>query len=418
MPLHNSSNRLLACLLPLLVPVSSLVIADEDPSKSSASYEFPGWDRKWVGTLGNKQVEVSLTRVGDQISGTYCYQPCTLKTRTQLALTGRMSGGGAELAERDNGKGNAITGLWQIESNRDGFVGKWKSPSGAQFLGLDLRPDMTGFKEAFPYEIRLVANHLPDEGDDSCFEPPFVSAIRLYKDGKLFQSLPAESQGTCGVLVPSLIDANFDGWPDLTIAQFLPAGPNIPHQTWLYDPMSGRFVEAPPILQGITSPEFDSVHQIVYTFWRASCCEHGITTYRWKGEDVEEVESWSSYLLPVLDNGQRLLCYIVPKYGDGFIDFATHVYASGDGRIELQGLDPTACEAMGDSLYGVHFPVWKHNLNGKPPTVLRTEFVTWKKAETPAGQRYCPEVPFIDKVRIRHIVLSENPELCDESEPK
>lgn len=406
---------LLACLLPWLAVISSPVVANDAPNPSTESFEFPGWNRKWVGTIGNKQVEVSLTRVGDGLSGTYCYQPCSIKTRNQLALTGRMSGEMAELTERDNGNGNAPTGLWRIESIRDQLIGQWTSPSGERMLALALRPDMTSFTERFPYEMRLVAN----DGDDSCIDTPLVSAIRLYKDGELFQSLPTESQGTCGVFTPRLIDANFDGWPDVTIALSVPAGPDVPYQTWLYDPMSHRFTNAPPNLQDITSPEFDPVHRIVYSYWRASCCEHGVTTYRWQGGDVGEIESQSSYLLPVLDKGQRRLCYIIPSYGNGFIEYPSRVEQSANGRMKLHGLDPKTCDLYeGAFLERTYIDIWKPSLDGQQPTRLRRETVAWKLTDTPAGQQYCPEVPFFDKDRVRRVVLRENPDLCSKSDPQ
>lgn len=43
--------------------------------------------------------------------------------------------------------------------------------------------------------------------------------------------------------------------------QKLPAGPNIPEQTWLYDPSTQRFVDAPASYQEITSPEPDAEYK-------------------------------------------------------------------------------------------------------------------------------------------------------------
>ncbi|MFV3308005.1 XAC2610-related protein [Pseudomonas sp. NY15181] len=414
----TTNYRLLACLLPLLA-IGSPVFANDVPNLPAESFEFPGWSRKWVGTVGDKQVEASLNRVGNSLSGAYCYQPCSIRTRNQLALTGQMSGEMAELTERDSSNGNVPTGLWRIESMRDRVIGQWTSSTGERKLALELRPDMTGFAESFPYEIRLLANRLPDEGDDSCLDPPIVSAIRLYRGGELFQSLPTESQGTCGVFTPRLIDANFDGWPDVTIALSLPAGPDIPYQTWLYDPESRRFVDAPIKLQDITSPEFDPVHRVVYSYWRASCCEHGVTTYRWQDGDVEEIDSQSSYVLPVLDKGQRRGCYIMPSYENGFIEYASRVEQSANGRLKLHGVDPKTCDLdEGSLLERTYIDIWQPSLDGQQPIRLRSEKVAWKLTETSAGQRFCPEVPFFDKDRVRRVVLRDNLDLCSESSPQ
>ncbi|WP_244116251.1 hypothetical protein [Burkholderia cepacia] len=48
--------------------------------------EIPFWSRDWVGTIGNRHVEVSLSRVAGTVSGSYCYAPCTSDKRYRLAL--------------------------------------------------------------------------------------------------------------------------------------------------------------------------------------------------------------------------------------------------------------------------------------------------------------------------------------------
>lgn len=387
----------------------------------ASSVEFPVWSRAWSGTLGSKQVEIVLKRTADGLLGSYCYQPCRIQTRNQLVLTGRIRGEGAELTERDSGHGAVTTGTWHIESLKDDITGTWTPPNGKQTLPLALRQIHTqsDLEARFPYEIHLLADALPEKEDDGCPTPPRVSAIRLYKDGALFQTLETESQGTCSVFTPVLVDANFDGWPDLSIAQFLPAGPNIPHQTWLYDAKTGRFIDAPATLQDISSTEFDPIHRIIYAYWRASCCEHGVSTYHWKGDDVEEIESQSSYFLPLLDGTTRRLCYIAPRYGDGFIEFPSRVEQAADGGLKLRQIDPETCDIdNGTLLERTYIEIWKPSPPGQKSTLLRTEEVAWKPTETPAGQRYCPEVPFFDNGRIRRMVLSENPDLCSEKAPQ
>lgn len=95
------------------------------PVGAAQAVEFPVWSRTWGGTLGTKQVEVVLRRVADGLSGSYCYLPCTAQTRNQLVLAGRMQGEGAELTERDSGRGATTTGTWHIESLKDGITGIW-----------------------------------------------------------------------------------------------------------------------------------------------------------------------------------------------------------------------------------------------------------------------------------------------------
>lgn len=404
-------------LILALVWLPALPVSAEQLPASSV--EFPVWSRNWVGTLGSKQVEVALNRTADGLSGSYCYQPCRAETRRQLVLNGRIRGEGAALTERDSGDGAAETGTWRIESFETVITGTWTSPNGERTLPLALSKIQDDLKARFPYDIRLLADALPEEEGDGCPTPPLVSALRLYKDGALIQTLETESQGTCSIFTPDLIDANFDGWPDLSLAMFLPAGPNIPHQTWLYDVATGSFVDAPAGLQDISSAEFDPVHRIVYSYWRASCCEHGVSTYRWNGGDLEEVDTQSSYLLPLKDGTERRLCYIMPSYIDGEIEFASRVEQGSDGSLKLRQIDPKFCDIDGGTHYErTYIDIWQPSQNGPKPTLLRTEEIAWKQTETSVGQRFCPEVPFFDSGRIKREVLSENPDLCSEQNPQ
>ena len=404
-------------LILALVWLPSLpVSANQVPA---SSVEFPVWSRNWVGTLGSKQVELALSRTADGLSGSYCYQPCRAETRRQLVLNGRMRDESALLTERDSGDGAAETGTWHIESFESGITGTWTSPNGERTLPLVLSQIQDDLKARFPYEIRLLADALPEEEGDGCPTPPLVSAIRLYKDGALIQTLETESQGTCSIFTPDLIDANFDGRPDLSLAMFLPAGPNIPHQTWLYDVATGRFVDAPAGLQDISSAEFDPVHRIVYSYWRASCCEHGVSTYRWTDGDLKEIDSQSSYLLPLMDGTERRRCYIMPSYIDGKIEFASRVEQVSDGSLKLRQIDPKSCDIDSGAHYErTYIDIWQPSQNGQKPTLLRTEKIAWKQTETAVGPRFCPEVPFFDSGRIKRVVLSENPDLCSEQNPQ
>src|SRR3989338_7827898 len=406
----------LQLILSLVWLPSLPVSANQVPA---SSVEVPVWSRNWVGTLGSKQVELALSRTADGLSGSYCYQPCQAETRRQLVLNGRIRGDGAALTERDSGDGAAETGTWRIESFENGITGTWTSPNGERRLPLALSQIQDDLQARFPYEIRLLADALPEEEGDGCPTPPLASAIPLYKDGALVQTLETESQGTCSIFTPYLIGANFDGWPDLSLAMFLPAGPNIPHQTWLYDVATGRFVDAPAGLQDISSAEFDPVHRIVYSYWRASCCEHGVSTYRWNQGDLDEVDTQSSYLLPLMYGTERRRCYITPSYIDGKIEFASRVEQVSDGSLKLRQIDPKSCDIDSGAHYErTYIDIWQPSQNGQKPTLLRTEEIAWKQTETSVGQRFCPEVPFFDSGRIKRVVLSENLDMCSEQNPQ
>jgi hypothetical protein len=349
--------------------------------------EFTVWERVLSGTLGTKPISMALTRIAGNVSGWYCYEPCSKKTRHQLKLTGTVKANTLKLAERDSQSAkNIATGRWTVNLDGDNASGTWTSPNGRKTFPLHVRDT-----QPMPFELRLVADAMPNASDDSD-AAPHVSAIRIYRKGQLAQELATDSQGPGSVFIPSLVDANFDGLPDLTIALSLPAGPNIPQQTWLFDPRTQRFVDAPDTLQGITSPEFDKKFKTIVSQWRNGCCEHGVTTYRWDGARLKEAATASSVQVPVLVGQKILYCYRIPEYRDGRIEFPDRVEQVGD-RLTLTFEDFSGCESQELSHASGDITVWKRDAAGQLKAV-RTETRQWNQVETTAGRRYCPEVPY------------------------
>jgi hypothetical protein len=373
--------------------------------------EFTVWERVLSGTLGTKPINVPLTRIAGNVSGSYCYAPCSEKTRQQLQLTGTVKANTLKLTERDSQSAkNIATGRWTLNLDGDNASGNWTSPDGRKTFPVHLHDT-----QPVPIELRLVADAMPKETDDSD-EAPHVSAIRIYRKGQLAQELATDSQGPASVFIPSLVDANFDGFPDLTIALSLPAGPNIPQQTWLFDPRTQRFVDAPETLQGITSPEFDKKLKTVVSQWRNGCCEHGVTTYRWDGGRLKEAATASSVQLPVLVGQKILYCYTIPEYRDGRVEFPDRVEQVGD-RLTLTFDDFSSCESQALSTVSGDITIWKRDAAGQLKAV-RTESTQWKQVETTAGVRYCPEMPYFANGLIKWRVLKDRPqEDCSETAP-
>jgi len=373
--------------------------------------EFPVWKRVLSGTLGTKPVSVSLTRIAGNMSGSYCYEPCTEKNRHQLELTGTIKGNTLKLTERDSrSTKNIATGRWSLNLDGDNASGNWTSPDGRKTFAIRLRDT-----QPLPFELRLVADAMPKETEDSA-DAPYVSAIRIYRQGRLAQELATDSQGPGHVFIPSFVDANFDGFPDLTIALSLPAGPNVPYQTWLYDATTQRFVNAPGTLQDIPSPEFDKKFKTIVSQWRNGCCEHGVTTYRWEGIQLKEVATASSVQLPVLVGQKILYCSTIPEYRDGRIEFPDRVEQVGD-RLTLTFDDFSDCDAAGLSTSSTDIAIWKRDAAGQLK-VVRTESTSWKPVDTPSGRRYCPEIPYFARGRIERKTLRERPEeYCSETAP-
>lgn len=79
-----------------------------------------------------------------------------------------------------------------------------------------------------------------------------------------------------------MLDLNFDGFLDMRVMRFTPAGPNTPYQNWLWSKEDGKFV-ASPQLDEITSPEFDAEAQEIVSHWRSSAAEYGTDVYSYEG---------------------------------------------------------------------------------------------------------------------------------------
>ena len=402
----------------LLLPIISLFFSS---SISAASVEFPVWTRYWTGTLGNKNIEVTLTRTADTLAGSYCYLPCKPSTRYQLSLSGAIEGNTAELSERLRNDGSNLTGVWHIDALANEILGTWTSPDGRRSFPVKLERVMSDLDKRFPYEIRLLASALPEPDISGCPTPPYVSAIRLYKNGELFQTLETDSQGTCSIYTPDLIDANFDGWPDLIINLFLPAGPNIPSQIWLYDQKTDRFIDAPQALQEITSAQFDPKYRTIYSHWRSSCCEHGVSVYQWKGSDIQQTQTASSYLLPIMDGTTPRLCYVIPNYKNGFIEFEQRVEEFGRGNLKLKNTNPADCEVLEDISFAIQprvfIDIFRQETPSKKLKVIRRENTTWKLSKLDSGYYYCPELPFFNNGVIQRVIFTDDAALCSKQDP-
>jgi len=374
--------------------------------------EFTVWERVLSGTLGTKPISVALTRVAGGVSGSYCYAPCSEKTRQQLQLTGTIRANTLKLTERDSASAKQVsTGRWTVNLDGDIASGNWTSADGRKTFAIHLRDT-----QPVPFELRLVADAMPKETDDGD-DAPYVSAIRIYRQGRLAQELPTDSQGPGSVFIPSLVDVNFDGFPDLTIALSLPAGPNIPQQAWLFDPRTQRFVDAPETLQAITSPEFDNRFKTIVSQWRNGCCEHGVTTYRWRGNQLQEADTATSVQLPVLVGQKILYCYTIPEYRDGRIEFPDRVEQVGD-RLTLTFDDFSGCDTAAMPTSTRDIAIWKRDAAGELK-VVRTERLAWKQVDTPSGRRYCPEIPYFANGSIGRKVIGDRPEEhCSETAPR
>lgn len=369
-------------------------------AEASTQLELPVWQRNYTGIIAGKPVSVDITRVDDTLEGRYCYEPCTQR-KARIFLSGSFQGKRLLLEERVE----ALTGYWDAEILSGEIKGEWTSADKKRRYPIALRYNQP--KNDPGIDLSLVAeadaNYDPTKKID-CNNVPAISAIKLYRDGKLIQTLDTDSIGTCSVFIPQWEDVNFDGYQDLSIAQFLPAGPNIPQQTWLYDVAKQRYVDAPATYQEITSPETDAEHQQIVSYWRGGCCNHGINVYRWKGNEIEQVDSGESYLQPVMSKGKMYTCYVIPSYADGRILYPIE---RKKGHLTTFPLDET-CDAF-QITTNIRTVIQPEKRDASPESIE----IQWLENKASPG-RLCPLVPFIDgdKLSPRLVTDDDIPGTC------
>lgn len=89
--------------------------------------------KNFLGFLSDQRVEISLTRDGNNLSGTYKYE----RVGKDLKLSGTIdAAGNFNLQETDQagGKTGAWKGVWKETNGRVTLTGKWKNPKGGAEL--------------------------------------------------------------------------------------------------------------------------------------------------------------------------------------------------------------------------------------------------------------------------------------------
>jgi hypothetical protein len=151
----------------------------------------------------------------------------------------------------------------------------------------------------FIYKITLDSTLSGDSANYDCSIKSF-SIIRQ-SDNKLIQTIEAPDNSFFRDLAKDQLfiieDVNFDGFNDLGIIQFIPAAPNIPYYYWTYNSNTKQF-QRDTTLEEITSPEFHHDKKIITSFWRANCCDHGTSTYKYINGKLVLIEEEEVALAP------------------------------------------------------------------------------------------------------------------------
>lgn len=98
------------------------------------------------------------------------------------------------------------------------------------------------------------------------------------RPSQTIDALEVEAAGPDRAPALEAIDMNFDGYADLRVPQFLPAGPNVPYLNWLFEPASGRFLRSAE-LDAMTSPVFDGEARQIRSEWRDGATRYGTNLY-------------------------------------------------------------------------------------------------------------------------------------------
>jgi hypothetical protein len=104
------------------------------------------------------------------------------------------------------------------------------------------------------------------------------------KPSQVIEGLDTATPSSTDMPGLAVLDMNFDGYGDIRLVEFQPAGPNVPYLNWLFDPRSERFVEN-QALNAITSPQFDPATREVRSNWRDSGTRYGTDVHVFRGSE-------------------------------------------------------------------------------------------------------------------------------------
>ena len=400
--------NLLPRFLCLLAFTGAIAAQAEDIVVSNPpTFSVTSWTARYEGQIAGKNVKVELSRLGDWVSGQYCYQPCSPQIgRIELSgqITGQLTETPFDLANLAKGRSAPKpSGRWQLGAlpgvAPQQLGGQWSSMDGKRRWPIQLQRKPDAWPHEAEAELHLSANRYIRTAKDCAAdsEPLQISAIRIYEQGRLRQTLDTAAYGSCSIVQPQWVDANFDGLPDLSQSLELPAGPNIRHSTWLFNAASKRWELGPEVLQQISSPVFDARAKRIYSPWRDGCCSHGVDIYAWQQEKLKKVEQGQSYVLPVRKAGKLMGCYIMPSYGDGHIVWPDALYRNADGlSLGKSPADDWCDVSVASSMHMAQLQVLAPQPAGREASVLAAYGMSYAQVDTAEGKRFCPDLMVFD----------------------
>jgi len=141
------------------------------------------------------------------------------------------------------------------------------------------------------FEFRVAVERM----DEDSLWPVALRVIER-KTGEVVQTVydfpPIdEARGSAEDML-KLVDANFDGQPDISMPGFTGgAGPNYTRSIFLFNPRTGLF-EVDEKLSELSQLVIDTKHRRILSAQRAGCCRHTSETYRYIGGKLTVVADW------------------------------------------------------------------------------------------------------------------------------
>ncbi|WP_421567188.1 XAC2610-related protein [Stenotrophomonas sp. PD6] len=150
-------------------------------------------------------------------------------------------------------------------------------------------------QQAATDSLRFVLAFSPTDDDQSQLQSIDILDAATGRRQQILRDIDAEPL-TPGADVLQLVDANFDGWPDLSVPGYSGgAGPNATRNLFLFDPASQAF-GFDPALSGLPQLDIDPATRTLTSSSRGSCCSHASETYRYVDGQLLQVGSWEESL--------------------------------------------------------------------------------------------------------------------------
>jgi hypothetical protein len=150
-------------------------------------------------------------------------------------------------------------------------------------------------QQAATANLRFVLAFAPTDDDAAVLTAIDIRDAATGQRRQILRDIDAEPMAARADVL-QLVDANFDGWPDLSVPAYSGgAGPNATQNIFLFDPARQRFVFE-PTLSSLPQLDIDPGSRTLTSASRGGCCSHASSTYRYVQGQLQEVASWEESL--------------------------------------------------------------------------------------------------------------------------